>query len=360
MDEAEKIYRNILEKGFRGLNAFIENNQEETNYIDFITKQRPNSGKFDVDDKKNYSKALSGFGNAKGGIVIWGIYSKSGKEEFDPDVAKSKKPIIHLKKFITDLNHNCGQLVDPVFHSIENKPIYMNDEINRDAGFVITYIPNEMNVPYRAICADLKHEYFIRSGSSIYPLDRQGILDLIFRKVHPELTLEIWAEGGNRMWSPPNRAEANIELLIKIVNIGNILAKHYKLHFAIPLGIIDDAYGFYDINQKKQVKMEGIDYLECIYRNDKRQVPILPKDDHIITNKSEYAVYLKFKVDQFPEISERRIYWEIYADNAPPNKGDITIKSLLMGVKEFYNKLNDYKENQRNYILSDMFVRHEK
>ena len=74
------------------IERYIEESQEEHIALEFKTVNHPiyNDGNKN-DDKKNFSKVLSGFANSNGGIVIWGI--KAQKNLSGQDVAKEKKPI---------------------------------------------------------------------------------------------------------------------------------------------------------------------------------------------------------------------------------------------------------------------------
>ena len=52
------------------INAFIRERQEEHLYLDF---KLANQADLNRDDRKNLAKALSGFANSSGGIIIWGV-----------------------------------------------------------------------------------------------------------------------------------------------------------------------------------------------------------------------------------------------------------------------------------------------
>lgn len=56
-----------------GNRKIIDEQQEEYLFLDFKLKTDPRSPNLSKDDKKNYAKALSGFSNTSGGIIIWGI-----------------------------------------------------------------------------------------------------------------------------------------------------------------------------------------------------------------------------------------------------------------------------------------------
>jgi len=52
----------------------INRRQEEHLQLEFKTTKGP--GMTSPDDRRNFAKALSGFANSSGGILIWGIVAK--------------------------------------------------------------------------------------------------------------------------------------------------------------------------------------------------------------------------------------------------------------------------------------------
>ncbi len=85
------------------IERFIEESQEEHITLEFKTVNHPiYTDENREDDKKNFSKVISGFANSSGGIVVWGIMAKQNSS--GQDVAKAKKPIKELTKFLNTLN----------------------------------------------------------------------------------------------------------------------------------------------------------------------------------------------------------------------------------------------------------------
>ncbi|MBW9235526.1 ATP-binding protein, partial [Leptospira santarosai] len=61
----------------------IDEQQEENLFLDFKLKTDATSSNLSKDDKKNYAKALSGFSNTSGGIIIWGVDCRKNEEGVD-------------------------------------------------------------------------------------------------------------------------------------------------------------------------------------------------------------------------------------------------------------------------------------
>ena len=90
MSRAEDIFQKLIYFGEDAIDEFIINRQSEELFIDF--KQAASDGKnfntLHKDDRRNLSKAISGFGNSEGGVVIWGI--ECSRDIDIGDVAKAK------------------------------------------------------------------------------------------------------------------------------------------------------------------------------------------------------------------------------------------------------------------------------
>ena len=166
MDNPKKIFEHIKQEGYKGIQEMIRNNQEENIFLDFKEKSDPNSASISKEDKKNYAKALSGFSNLDGGVIIWGVEARKIDED-SPDVAVGEKPISHLKKFLTDLNSLTSFAVVPLNTGIINIPVYKGE--TDDEGFIVTYIPESQLTPHRALLG--LNQYYTRCGDSFQTME---------------------------------------------------------------------------------------------------------------------------------------------------------------------------------------------
>jgi hypothetical protein len=111
---------------------------EETPYLDFKQKSNLKEPSANDDDKANLAKAISGFANTDGGLIIWGVKAKAEKKD-DPDVVVDLCPISNLKTFQTQLNHLSGQMTIPPVAGVENRLV--PEAPRADRGYVITIVP---------------------------------------------------------------------------------------------------------------------------------------------------------------------------------------------------------------------------
>ena len=213
--DLHEFYESIdLEK----LDYFIKSKKEENLNIEFKTFSK---NPFTKDDKKNFAKALSGFANSSGGIIIWGIVAKGNSNS--PDVATSKQPIEDLAKSISLLNSFTGEFVSPIVDGVEHKLIEPENSENR--GFIVTLIPQSDNGPHRAEGG--LGQYYKRSGDSFYPLEHYDLEDMFGRRPHPKLELII--EDSSNPAYP-------FEQRVGIKNTGKGIAKfpYLYIHLSYP------------------------------------------------------------------------------------------------------------------------------
>ncbi|TGL66506.1 AlbA family DNA-binding domain-containing protein [Leptospira levettii] len=191
------------------INEFVDLNQEENLYIDFKTL-KSNELNSD-DDKGNYAKALSGFANSEGGIIIWGVETQKKSEI---DAASGIKEIENVKKSLTRIEQLTGELLSPKLVGVKNKII--NTKENN--GLIVTYIPPSDNPPHMAL--GKLHAYYKRSGESFYRMEHFDIADLFARKKSPKLE---FCYAINKTGKGNNQVNCNIKFGLK--NISKVIAK---------------------------------------------------------------------------------------------------------------------------------------
>ena len=75
MDTASQILEDLKQKGKNLINQWVAEGYREDLHLDFKRKRHPGHPRPSDDDRRNYSKALSGFANSDSGILVWGIGS---------------------------------------------------------------------------------------------------------------------------------------------------------------------------------------------------------------------------------------------------------------------------------------------
>jgi hypothetical protein len=258
------------------ISELIETQAEETEILDFKEVSRGKAPMLD-DDKRNLSKALSGFANGIGGILVWGVSAKSMGKDL-PDVAYKLHPIENLQRMYTDLLNLSPQLVSPPLSGIEYAVI--EDSTKADAGFIVMYIPRSDGEPHRATDKNL-NQYFLRSGSSFIPMTHTMLADRFSRRSQPKLQLN-WRFSGAGTMSTSSEKGTLIRtsfatIILELTNFGKRVAVY-------PAVAIDSSPTF------------ELKHLERSSHSISLQRIQVENDRHVFTGASDFVLHPTLKV----------------------------------------------------------------
>ena len=185
MSRAEDIFQKLIYFGEDAIDEFIINQQTEELFLDF--KQAVSVGKNFVtlhrDDRKNLSKAISGFGNSEGGVILWGVECSRDIEV--GDVAKAKVKVKNVHRFLSWLENAISGCTIPSHNKVRNHIISVDE--NGD-GFVATYIPKCEIAP---LMSTTNGAIYIRSGANNVPAPYAVIAGMFGRRPQPNVELII-------------------------------------------------------------------------------------------------------------------------------------------------------------------------
>lgn len=185
MSRAEDIFQKLIYFGEDAIDEFIINLQTEELFLDF--KQAVSTGKnFNTlhrDDRKNLAKAISGFGNSEGGVVVWGV--ECSRDTEIGDVAKAKVKVHNVHRFLSWLENAISGCTIPSHNKIRNHIISCDK--NGD-GFIATYIPKSEITP---LMTTTNSTIYIRSGSNNVPAPYAVIAGMFGKRPQPHIELEI-------------------------------------------------------------------------------------------------------------------------------------------------------------------------
>jgi hypothetical protein len=180
MERAEELFEKIKSEGKSAIKEFILTRKAEELFLDF--KRSANNGdgeSLNVIDRNNLQKAISGFGNSEGGIIVWGI---DCSRDFDgSDVANAEHPITDVKRFVSWLNGAISGCTIPPHTGVQNHFLEIDD---KGKGFVVTYIPKSENTPHQEINS---RRYYIRAGSSFMPTPHDVLAGMFGKRPQPNI-----------------------------------------------------------------------------------------------------------------------------------------------------------------------------
>lgn len=309
---ANKLFEDLKARGYRGLESMITDGQEEHLYLDFKEKSDPLHGRLNRDDKHNLAKALSGFSNAEGGTIIWGIKASKTAGD-DRDIARELKPISEVTIFLTNLNQLLSNALAPLHSGVFNHPITVPGDSSK--GFVLTYVPASDIPPHRAELG--VGQYYLRVGESFMPMEHYQIADFFGRRRKPDLNLVHDLQGHPRT---ANSAHVRVSLTLK--NVGHYLAKYPALQISSQLQIARtginssgewgllrpqrlDATGYALIGGADSVIHPEMSTLVCYLEHPRGMI-----DRHTVSNLPEDYFHVKYR---------------LYAENCPPKEATLQI-----------------------------------
>jgi len=160
--------------------------EEETLHLEFKAKHDPSTPDLSSSDRSNLGSLLSGFSNADGGVVIWGI--TNGKAH-GKDVAEKPEPIADVETFVGTLQDLCVKWLSPNNSGIEVFSIPTSND--KTKGCVVMVIPRGDNRPYMSNAAGHRN-YWRKTATSIVNLEHYEVVDLMRSVSNPTLDIG-WA-----------------------------------------------------------------------------------------------------------------------------------------------------------------------
>ncbi len=233
-EAAQKLFDDLIRDGLGTLNDWIASKQVENVHLDFKEKENPQAAGLGDSDRKNLRKAVSGFSNTAGGVIVWGI--KTGKGE--NDYAEEAKPLAKPKGFQAAIESALATIALPFNSGIQNKTILSEDGTT---GFVVTYIPYS-DRPVRSEGSGDKN-FYKRIGGSFVPLEVYDIEEMYGRRLGARVVPVIrFRKGGS---SQDNFGNTNhyASIDIGLLNEGRGIAKFPFLIVTEVLGANFSHYG---------------------------------------------------------------------------------------------------------------------
>lgn len=184
MGRAEDIFEKIIKDGEIAINEFILARKSEELFLDFKRSSDNDSGRMlHQNDRENLAKAISGFGNSEGGVIVWGI--DCSKDIDHADVAHTKYTIQNVKRFVSWLEGVVSGCTVPPHTKVQHHYIVLN---NKDEGFVATLIPKSDHAPHQvAVHGKFQYQYYIRAGSNFERTPHAVLAGMFGRRPQPHV-----------------------------------------------------------------------------------------------------------------------------------------------------------------------------
>jgi hypothetical protein len=199
-----------------------ERREEEGYNLDF--KRMQVSGEPSDADIANLKTAISGFANSAGGIVLWGVDSKSTHTKGDRSRFASCVPVVDGDRAIVRFHELTATATQPAVNGVVHRKVAI------EGGFVIkTLVPESDGGPHRT--NEERGQYYRRDADAFRAMHHHEIADMFGRRARPHLTanvLDITVYCGHHARRDGERrgyAEVDVRVPIAVGNQGRGLAR---------------------------------------------------------------------------------------------------------------------------------------
>lgn len=299
--------------------------------------------------KNTLSTALSAFANSGGGMIVYGVKDPEPEKPLlidDGGIPLSIKSRQSTKEWLEDVIPHLTDLPLSDFHVYPIERKTDDSQIAEGHAVFIIEVPNSERAPHQAN----DNKYYIRAGGKSQPIGHQLVMDIMGRRQHPIIELQLYIQSnldfvGESHWlegledEKSKNRHANLYATLK--NAGYVYAQYVNCFIYIPvlpnsaenisssIKTIDGRRYFVltkentsrDLIQKVERQgvvgiLQGTEYGPSWFK------PILPS--------LELSWEVPFPNNINPYKGNHKLLWEVYADNAPVNKGEIEIKNIRL------------------------------
>lgn len=179
-ERASELFQRIIVDGERAIDYLIQSRESEAYFLDFKRSSDGGAGhRLSSTDRKNLTRAISGFGNSEGGVIIWGIECSDTAGR--GDVAQEKQPVNDAAAFRARVEGAISGCTIPPHEGVESHAILCE---GGQAGYVATLIPKSNHAPHQTI-PDMR--YYMRSGSAFTPVPHGVLAGMFGRRPQPNV-----------------------------------------------------------------------------------------------------------------------------------------------------------------------------
>lgn len=184
---SRELFEQIVADGWAGLAQMVLDHRQESLHLEFKEKD-PKTTTLDEVVKGRVAKAMSGFANVEGGVLLIGIRGKppSAKE---PDCADEVVPIQDVSRFHDELGRHLIEFTSPTIGGVTT--VVIADPANPGTGVVAMYVPDSLGKPHRATGgpATVRDRYYMRTDANTAIMPHSLLAALFAQTTPPRLRM---------------------------------------------------------------------------------------------------------------------------------------------------------------------------
>jgi hypothetical protein len=271
-------------------------------------------------DKDHLAEALSGFANADGGTLVYGLIA-SGGDRSKPDVVTAVERVKNVPHLLSEILGLVGQVVQPPVEKVQVVARELSGLPGE--GFVLVFVPPSGVAPHRSLRT---REYYRRHGCGFFRMEHYELAEMFGRRQSPKL--RFFAEVVPRSVAREGN-EVRCEITVGIENIGRSMAKYPSLRLNCMPYSRPSHFGI-DGNGTTGLPMRGTTVNnDCLFGGGADDV-IYPGSKLEVTNIRHRVPSMDPAAACFPGF---RTTYEICAQDVITIKGEFSISGEDIGLK---------------------------
>lgn len=291
------------------IDQMIADGVEENLRLDY--KRAASLSKSEERKKIEVTKDVSSFANSGGGVLVYGV------AEFEDEQRK------HLPERLDPIKRAeiSKEWLDQVIQSIQPRVegLVIHPVTISEADNTVCYVVEVSQSRTAHMARD--HRYHKRHNFTTAHMEDYEVRDVMNRRTHPKIKASIFINRA------AGRPKPEGVILVKLENVGRVLAKHVMVDLEVPLelgGLIsvekpvimgqDDDGDFYLVRMTQSVP----------------GVPVFPDSD--VTLRREIHTHVRIEhTDKRAVNSRRYVRVSVFADEAPPLRAKLDIAPVIAG-----------------------------
>ena len=263
--------------------------------------------------KKEITKDVSAMANSAGGILIYGIseFSVENKRHLPERITP-----VDRRKYPREWVEQIIQAIRPRIDGIVIHSVNLSSG-ETDVAFVIE-IP-QSNTAHQAN----DHRYYKRFNFQAVPMEDYEIRDVMFREQTPNIVLNFLIEIGETFHNSDGKTAISFNLIVQARNNGSAFAQYVAVFLDVPVMILEQVENKMNLKDGGKFYRHRLTNLNQEYADEqfKSNFPLLRS----MTMNWKMPLNSEFENFQNEDLS---VKWKIYADNALPKEGKISLKEI--------------------------------
>lgn len=290
------------------LDQMITDGVEESLTLDY--KRAVSLAKTDG-KKAEVTKDVSSFANSSGGVLIYGV------AEFNDELLKHLPECldpIQRREISKEWLDQVIQTIQPRIEGVAIHPVTISESDN-----TVCYVVEVPQSHTAHMARD--HRYHKRHNFTTAQMEDYEVRDVMNRRTHPKIKASIFINKG------ANRTKPEGVMLVKLENVGRVLANHVMVELEVPL----DLNG--PISVEKPVIMghdDDGDYYLARLTTGVPSTPVFPGSD--VTLRRAISTHTRIELlNNRPVNSRRYVKASVFADEMPALRDKLDILAVITG-----------------------------